>query len=146
MLSTSPNKVVTFSVDRAIDLNSNSAPYLQYTYARAKSVLEKWGRGIDWDSIDYDSFSKSRFRRKLLILTSKFPYVVKYVANYLRPEDLAMYLNEVADTFNSWYDTEPIINEPDEGVRNAKLFLTYVVKVVIGNGLKLLGLDVLPRI
>ncbi len=145
MLATSPNKVVVFDVSKALDISKNSAPYLQYTYARANGVLSKYGKDIEWQNISYKAFKKG-LRRRLLIQLSKFPSIVNYVATYLHPEDLVSYLNKVADIFNSWYDQEPIIREPDEGIRNAKLALTYGVKVVIGNGLKLLGLDILKRI
>ncbi len=145
MLATSPNKVVVFDTNKALDISSNSAPYLQYTYARANGVLTKYGKDIAWDRISFNAFSEG-LRRKLLMQIGKFPNVIKYVSTYLHPEDLIAYLNKVADTFNSWYDREPIIKEPNEGVRNAKLMLTYGVKVVMGNGLKVLGIDVLERI
>ncbi len=145
MLATSPNKVVVFDVSKALDISKNSAPYLQYTYARANGVLSKYGKDIEWHKISYKAF-KEGLRRRLLIQLSKFPNIVSYVATYLHPEDLVSYLNKVADIFNSWYDQEPIIKEPVEGIRNAKLALTYGVKVVIGNGLRILGLDILERI
>jgi len=145
MLSTSPNKTITFDVEKALDINRNSAPYIQYTYARARSILNKYGKPIDWDNIDYSSLSIG-LRRKLLMLIGKFPSVITYVANELHPEDLITYLNEVADTFNSWYDSESVLGEKNPKVRNAKLMLTYGVMIILKNSMKILGLDVLPRI
>ncbi len=145
MLSTSPKKVITFDVEKALDISRNSGPYLQYTYARARSVLEKYGRPIEWDSVDVNSFNVG-LRRRLLMLIGMFPSIIRYVSKELHSEDLISYLNSLADTFNSWYDTEPIIRESIGGVRNAKLMLTYAVKVILENGLRILGLDVLPRV
>ncbi|MEM4785219.1 MAG: DALR anticodon-binding domain-containing protein, partial [Sulfolobales archaeon] len=59
---------------------------------------------------------------------------------------LTTYLNRLADIFNSWYDAVPIIHEPDEWVRNFKLFLTYTTGIVIKNGLYVMGIDVLEKI
>ena len=145
MLATSPSKVITFDVEKALDINRNSAPYIQYTYARARSILNKYGKPIDWNNIDYNSLSIG-LRRKLLMLIGRFPSVMEYIANELHPEDLITYLNEVADTFNSWYDSESVLGEKDPAVRNAKLMLTYGVMTVLGNGMRVLGLDVLPRV
>ncbi|MCS7108332.1 MAG: arginine--tRNA ligase [Sulfolobales archaeon] len=145
MLSSSSTKVINFDPDAALNLNRNSAPYLQYTYARASSVLRKYGRDIEWDLIDFTS-ARNPVRREILHLVSKFPYIVRKVYEDLDPELLTTYLNRLADVFNSWYDVEPIIHEVDEGVKQFKLFLTYSVGVVIKNGLYVMGIDVLERI
>ncbi|MEM2055061.1 MAG: DALR anticodon-binding domain-containing protein, partial [Sulfolobales archaeon] len=60
--------------------------------------------------------------------------------------DLVSYLNRLAEVFNSWYDTDPVIAEPDEELRNLKLVLVYGTKVVVENSFKLLGIDVVERI
>lgn len=145
MLAASPSKVINFDSEIALNLNRNSAPYLQYTYARAFNVLRKYGRELEWGRIDFTSASKP-LRRELAYHLSKFPYILTKVSKDLDPELLTTYLNRLADIFNSWYDAEPIIHEPDEGVRNFKLFLTYTTGIVIKNGLYVMGIDVLEKI
>ncbi len=145
MLSASPSKPIVFDASKAMDIRANSAPYLMYTYARANSVLMKCNYMVEWGKIDYEGCEEN-LKRELIWLVGKFPYVMKYVVRYLRPEDLASYLNKVADVFNSWYDKERILDEFSEGARNLKLALTYAVRTVMRNGLMALGLDVLERI
>ena len=145
MLSASPSKPIVFDASKAMDIKANSAPYLMYTYARANSVLMKCNYMIDWDGIDYEGCEED-LKRELIWLVGKFPYVMSYIVRYLRPEDLASYLNKVADVFNSWYDKERILDDSSEGMRNLKLALTYGVRAVMRNGLMALGLDVLDRI
>ncbi|MEM4519066.1 MAG: arginine--tRNA ligase [Sulfolobales archaeon] len=145
MLSSSPTKVINFDPEVALNLSRNSAPYLQYTYARASSILRKYGKSLEWDLINFKSASNP-IRREILQLISKFPYIITKVSKDLDPELLTTYLNKLADVFNSWYDVEPIIHEVDEGVKHFKLFLTYSVGLVIKNGLYVMGIDVLDRI
>ncbi|MCD6428863.1 MAG: arginine--tRNA ligase [Desulfurococcales archaeon] len=145
MLSASPSKPIVFDASKAMDIKANSAPYLMYTYARANSVLMKCDYIVEWDRIDYEGCEEG-LRKELIWLIGKFPYVMNYIARYLRPEDLASYLNEVADVFNSWYDKERILDNSSEGMRNLKLAITYGVRTVMRNGLITLGLDVLDRI
>lgn len=145
MLSSSPTKVINFNFEAALDLSRNSAPYLQYTYARTCGVLRKYGRGIEWDLIDFTS-ANDPTRRELLLQLSKFAYVMSKTFRDLDPEILVTYLNRLADIFNAWYDSQPILHEVDEGVKQFKLFLTYVTNIVIKNGLYVMGIDVLERI
>jgi len=145
MLSTSPTKTLTFDMRRALDTKQLSGPYLQYTYARANSVLVKSGNGVDWGRINYSAIGSGR-RRDLVWLIGKFPSVTEAVLDSLHPEDLVAYLIRVADTFNTWYDEEPILKEPDEGVKHLKLGITFSVKEVLEVGMRLLGLDILERI
>ena len=116
-----------------------------YTYARANSVLMKCNYVVEWDRIDYEGCEEG-LKRELIWLVGKFPYVMNYIVRYLRPEDLASYLNKVADVFNSWYDKERILDNSSEGMKNLKLAITYGVRTVMRNGLMALGLDVLDRI
>ncbi len=144
MLSTSPNKTLVFDVNKALNIRQASGPYIQYTYARAKAVLTKAG-GVPWDRLEFKGAGEG-LRRELLWLLGKFPHVMKEVLESLRPEDLVTYINKVADTFNTWYDAEPIAKEPDEGLRALKLAITYGVSVVLASSMKALGMDVLERV
>ncbi len=145
MLASSPNKVINFDANEALNLNRNSAPYLQYTYARTCGVLNKYGRDLEWDLIDY-SAANVEPRRELLYHIGKFPYIISKVATDLEPEILIVYLNRLADLFNSWYDQEPILKEVSEGIKQLKLFITYATNIILRNGLGIMGIDVLERI
>jgi len=144
MASIDPLKPLSFSFEKALSLKENSAPYLMYTYARANSVLSKIN-SIEWDNIDY-SEAEHPTRKKLLWLIGKYPWVASKAADDLSPELLGGFLIELADHFNRWYGEERIIDEKDPGIRNLKLAITYGVRHVIGHGLRLFGINVLPYI
>jgi len=144
MLSTSPNKTLVFDMNRALNIRQASGPYIQYTYARAKAVLVKAG-GVPWSKLEFRGAGEG-LRRELLWLLGKFPHIMNGVLESLRPEDLAVYMGKVADTFNTWYGAEPIAKEQDEGLRALKLAITYGVSVVLANSMKALGMDVLERV
>ncbi len=144
MLSTSPSKTLVFDLRKALDREQLSGPYLQYTYARANSILHKAGK-IKWDSVNFRA-SELGLRKRLIWLIGKFPSVMRKVSKDLQPEDLVHFLNSVAESFNRWYGEEPILRETDLGVRELKLAITFSVKNILGIGMKVLGLDILPRV
>ena len=144
LLSTSAQKPIVFDMESALDFEKNTAPYIQYTYARAHNILAKYGKPIEWDKIDY-SAANGQLRRGILLLAWQYPYVFAKAADELRPELLVAYVGRLADAFNKWYQKEPVIREPDEGKRAFKLALTYTVKTVIGSILEILGITPLER-
>ena len=145
MLSVSPGKPVLFNIDNVVNLERNSGPYLQYTYVRALSVLRKYGKDIEWDSISFDYVNENELIWGMVKFIGKFPKVVRRVSTYLDPEYLATYLLKLADKFNTFYDKEPIIGEKEEGRRQLKLALTYGVKTILKNGLYILGIPTPER-
>jgi arginyl-tRNA synthetase len=145
MLSTSPSKMLVFDVEKALDRKQLSGPYLQYSFARAKSVLRKAGGEVPWELIDYGE-ADAGLRKELVWLLSQYPSVVQKVLEELQPEDLVTHLNKVSDVFNRWYDSEPIAKEAKAGTRALKLAITYGVSVVLENGMRILGMDILPRV
>ncbi len=143
LVQTSAQKPVVFNMDRVLDFKENSAPYLQYTHARAHNILEKLG-GIDYHNIDYTA-AMERDRRRLLITCLRYPYVSSKAADDMAPEDLATYLLRLADQFNSWYQKDSVIHDPNPGARNFKGMLVRLVKDVLTDGLTLLGVEPLKR-
>ncbi|BAA80759.1 arginyl-tRNA synthetase [Aeropyrum pernix K1] len=136
-------KPITLDVERILDLKENTAPYLQYTYARASSILEKHGE-IDYLKAHPASLEEGS-RRELFVEALRFPLVSAKAADDLAPEDLASYLLRLADMFNSWYQKDSVIHEEWEGARHAKAALVLLVKSVIGEGLRLLGVEPLEK-
>ncbi|MEB3861783.1 MAG: arginine--tRNA ligase [Desulfurococcales archaeon] len=143
MVQTSASKPIVFNVDKVLDLKENTAPYLQYTHARAHSILEKLG-GIDYHNIDYTSASHPD-RRRLLITSLRYPYTAAKAADDMAPEDLATYLLRLADMFNSWYQKDSVVRDPSPGARNFKAMLVRLVRDVLASGLRLLGVEPLKR-
>ncbi len=143
ILSASASKQISFDINRIVDLNQNSGPYLQYTYARAYNILAKSTDKLDVNEANTDDIVDEK--RKLLILIAKFPEVFEYTSDNLSPETLITYLKSLADTFNRWYDKERILQEPDKGKRIVRLFIVKGVERVLYNSLNVLGIKPITR-
>lgn len=141
MLSVSPTRPLTFAWEKVLDFDRNSGPFIQYAYVRAKSVLQKAG-SLE-PEVREGAFGKEE--RKLLFLVGYFPEVVAKAADELKVELIPQYLNELASTFNKYYDEVPIIRaEPVEKAR-ARLALARMVAITLENGMELLGIQPPPR-
>ncbi len=148
LISTSATKPVVFDMDQALSFETNAAPYIQYTHARANNILrkhrEKYGE-INWETIDYKAVEENRKRKQLVKLALKYPSTIAKAADDLKPEILVEYVNKLADTFNSWYQEDPVIHEPNPGKRNLKAAITYTIKIILANTLETLGIKAPPR-
>ena len=143
LVRTSAPRPIVFDPERALDLEANTGPYLQYTYARASSILRRHGP-IDYEAVDPGACSGGK-RRSLLLSTLRTPLVAAKAADDLAPEDLATHLLRLADEFNSWYQEDSVIHEPDAGARECKALLVWVFRGMLGLGLDLLGVPRLER-
>ncbi|MEB3845068.1 MAG: arginine--tRNA ligase [Desulfurococcales archaeon] len=144
MVQTSPQKPLLFDIEKALDLAENSGPYLQYTYARASSILRKLGANAQLQPPRRDACESPK-RRELILQALRTPRVAAKAADDLAPEDLAVHLLKLADLFNSWYQEDPVIREPDVGARSCKTLIVYLVREALSLGLGLLGVPVLER-
>lgn len=145
MLSVSPLKPLIFDYYKALDIRSNSAPYIMYTYARTRGIFRNLERSEpEWDKAEPRNLEGDLWR--LVYLLGRAPLDVSKALKELRPEDLITTINEIANLFNSWYTKEPIIRESDECYREFKVAITWAVSKVLENAMRVLGLDVLDKI
>ncbi|MEK7091795.1 MAG: arginine--tRNA ligase, partial [Patescibacteria group bacterium] len=128
-------KDIIFDWNDILNLEGNSGPYLQYTYARAKSLLVKAG-------VDQATWSAPVEVGQLERLLYRFPEVVEHSAQDYAPHHLCTYLYELAATFNNFYNQVKIIGAPDEAYR---LALTTATAQILGTGLDLLGISAPER-
>ncbi|TRM96196.1 arginine--tRNA ligase, partial [Sulfolobus sp. F1] len=105
--------------------------------------LRKSTDTLSIDKVDFTDIIDEK--RKILVHIVKFPEVFKKSVDEMRLEDLVSFLRELADTFNSWYDKERVLQENNLGRRIARLYLVKGVATVLKNGLKVLGIKVLSR-
>ncbi|AEE94262.1 arginyl-tRNA synthetase [Acidianus hospitalis W1] len=143
IISVSANKPVSFDVKRVANFEENSGPYLQYTYARAYNILSKSTENLDISKIDENELKNEK--RTLLLMIAKFPDIFINSVDHLQPEVLTVFLRGLADVFNSWYDKERVLQEPDESKRITRLFIVKGVETVLRNGLNTLGIASLTR-
>ena len=145
MISVSATKPMIFEWDRVLSLEVNSGPYIQYAHARAVNILQKYGKPVDYDRIDYSAAEETQRRRRLVKLLSQMPEVFSRAADELKPEYIVEYLGKVAEEFNAFYTEDPVIGEPDEGKRNFKLALVEATRIVLRNSLNALGITAPER-
>lgn len=126
---------IVYDFEKSISFEGDSGPYLQYSYARANSILEKAQK----ENIlpDPHAYSDEIFEVEKLLY--KFPEVVLRSASEYEPHYIANYLIEVARAFNSFYGNTLIVNKEDKS-SSYKIALTYALSFVLQNGLYLLGI------
>ena len=145
-LSQNPQSLVTFTWEKALALDGNSAPYLQYAYARIASVQDKYRDlfpGIDLNS--YPILLGEPIERVLAVMILRFPEIVVRAAESYKPSILADYLYELASAYSTFYQNVPFLKAP-EGVRESRVRLCVVVAKLLRQGLKLLGIETPDRI
>ncbi len=137
-LSHDPITDIDFSWDKALALEGNSGPYLQYAYARVCSLMDKAGESAA-GGFGADTPSEKRLALQLL----EFPGAVVRAAEAYKPSVLADYLFQTAQLYSSFYQNSPILKS-EESVRNARLRLCALFGEVLKTGLNLLGIET-PR-
>lgn len=136
-------KDVVFSWDKVLNFDGETGPYVQYTHARACSLLNK-GEFKEFKGDIDTSKLLDPATVNLLKTIEKFPYKIKEAAEKLEPSVISRYAIEVAQGFNKFYNSNPILVE-DEAVKEARLSVVYMVKVIIENALKLIGINAPER-
>ncbi|MCE4600293.1 MAG: arginine--tRNA ligase [Desulfurococcales archaeon] len=143
LVRTNARRPIVFDPERALNLEENSGPYLQYTHARAVGILRKHGP-VNYDSIDYSQCNLDK-RRTLILKALRYPLTAAKAIDDMAPEDLASYLLKLADEFNSWYQVDPVIRETNEGARECKALIVELLRQTLRDGLSLLGVPTPDR-
>lgn len=136
-LSHDPATAIDFNWDKALALEGNSGPYLQYAYARVCSLLEKAG-APDLASVGF--MIDSQAEKQLALQLLEFPGAVVRAAEAYKPSILADYLFQTAQLYSSFYQNSPILKS-EEAVKNARLKLCTLFGEVLKTGLNLLGIE-----
>jgi arginyl-tRNA synthetase len=123
---------IVLDVKESISLEGNSGPYLQYAYARARSILEKSQTAGDMPGTELDDSERSLVRK-----IGEYPEVIDKAAGELMPHHICTYLYELAQVFNSFYEKSRIIGDEREQLR---LSLVKTYSDVLKNGLSLLNI------
>jgi len=143
LLSIDPMRPVLFSYERALDFETNSAPFIQYAHARACNILKRASEEPAKET-DYSLLAHT-LERELVTSIARFPEVFISAADDLRPNEIAEYANLLADKFNSFYAALPVIKAEPEGLSGARLDLVNSVRIVLRNSLDLLRIGVPER-
>ncbi len=142
LLKVDPRKNMLFNPKESIDFNGNTGPFLQYTYARIRSVLRKAG------DINTAEIAKAHPNEKEIALIQKlgdFPAVVAEAGNSLSPALIANYCFDLAKEYNQFYHDYSILKESDESVKALRLELSSVVARTLRSAAGLLGIEMPER-
>jgi arginyl-tRNA synthetase len=146
ILKVDPKKNMTFNPVESIDFNGNTGPFIQYTYARIKSVFRKAEQSGLKENTALLSESQAGVKEiELIKLFRKFPETVSAAADGYSPALIANYCYELAKEFNQFYHDYTILGESDEKVRNFRLALSRVTSEILFKGMWLLGIEMPER-
>ncbi len=142
-LSNSRIKDEIFDWDTLLNFQGETGPYIQYIYVRTKSLLSKANYTPKIEEIDFNKL-KEKEVISIVKLIYMFSEVIQNSADKNEPSILARYLIDLSQSFSTFYNDYKIITE-DKTVQNARLFLTYVVSIVLKTGAELLGMEMPER-
>jgi arginyl-tRNA synthetase len=145
ILKVDPRKNMMFNPTESIDFNGNTGPFIQYTYARIKSVLRKAKDGdiiID-ENVKLNSLSSKE--KDLLKRITLFPAAVKEAGDNYSPAIIANYCYDLVKEFNQFYHEHSILSEPNKDQLNFRLIISATVAQVVKKGMNLLGIEMPER-
>jgi len=143
VIRVSPEKSTVFNWKEALDFEKQGAPFIQYSHARACSILKKaqeegvWNEAFDMDP----SLLVEDTEVELIKKMAAFDSIIEQCAKELKPHTLAIYARELAESFNQFYRFVPVINIDDEKLRAIRLGLVDCARITLSISLETLGID-----
>lgn len=144
MLKIDPAKGILFRPDESVDFNGNTGPFLQYTCARAYSILRKLASSVsvvEASELLSEGLEFRKVERSLIWLLHDYQRVILDAAQKLSPALVANYVYDLASRFNQFYHECPIAREENLYVQQMRLRLTQSTLAVLCDGLRLLGIE-----
>lgn len=128
-----------FDIEKMLDFQGETGPYIQYTYVRTKSLLEKAGYLPKYEEINVEKIN-DEYSQEIIKLLYNFKNTLNQVIEKSEPSILARYLIDLAKAYSVFYNENKIICE-DKELQNARVYLTYAVGKVLKIGANLLGIE-----
>jgi arginyl-tRNA synthetase len=145
ILKVDARKNMLFNPEESIDFNGNTGPFIQYTYARIRSILRK-AQDIQSNLSTPNNLSTLNDKEvELIQKMSEYGAAVEQAGKDYSPSGIANYCYELTKVFNQFYHDYSILNEPDEQKKAVRLVLAKNVAKILKNGMALLGIEVPER-
>ena len=141
ILKVDPRKNMTFDPRESVDFNGHTGPFIQYTYARIKSVIRK-SKGISVIPKRQNMIDKET---ALIRLMYDYPDIIREASTTYNPSLIANYVYDLAKEFNQFYHDHSILSAENEDRISLRLTLTKAIGNVIESGMELLGIEVPER-
>ena len=140
LLKIDPKKGMVFNPEESIDLNGNTAPFIQYAHARIQSLLRK-AKELGY-STEFSSADLCEEEITLIKLLKDYPEAIREAAENKSPATLCNYIYELVKTYNHFYQNVAILREEDKNKLAMRLVLSKKVAETIAKGMNLLGIEV----
>lgn len=145
-LSQNRSSGITFTWDKVLSFEGNTGPYLQYCYVRIMSILRKAkDLGIDYNNTEMLVENSNELERSLVVSLHKLPFTTIKAFETNRPNLIADYLFDLTKEFNSFYNSNQVIDMDNLELTKARLEICEKVALVIKKGLSLLGIGTVER-
>lgn len=141
LLRVDPKKKMIFNPEESIDFHGFTGPFVQYTYARIRSILRK-ERPDEQKPV---SDSLLTLEKDILLKLEQYPAIISQAANELNPSEIANYVFQVAKAFNTFYAEHSVANAESEEKKQLRLRLSVMTSNILKSGMQLLGIHVPER-
>lgn len=141
MLKVDPKKKMLFNPEESIDFNGNTGPFIQYTFARIQSLLAK----ANFEYKEIENVQLNAYEKALVMQLANYKVIVQKAAEVLSPALIANYVYDLVKTYNSFYQSNPILNQEDEKLKQVRLNLSDLTAKTIKKSLNLLGIETVNR-
>jgi arginyl-tRNA synthetase len=141
MIASNRHKDITFDLDKAVSMDGDTGPYVQYAATRTYSVLDDANEGLEFSELDPSVLNEDDI--KLVYELSRYPVALETAVERYDAAPLARYLLDLAHTFNSFWHKNRILD--DEKAREERLAIVDATRQVFENGLSLLGIETLEE-
>ena len=146
ILKVDPKKNMTFVPEESIDFNGNTGPFIQYTYVRIQSILNRaTEKNIEIPQQIPQQVKIEGKEHQLLKLVYSFPQIIKEAGNNLSPALIANYVYDLAREYNQLYHDFPILIEEDKVKRDLRFLLSIITANTIESAMNMLGVKMPPR-
>ncbi|UAY51195.1 arginine--tRNA ligase [Ferruginibacter albus] len=148
LLRVDPKKTMVFNPQESIDFHGFTGPFVQYTYARIRSILRKSDPSIvnrETSDVNTSHASLLSLEKELIVTLEQYPTIIEQAYIEHNPSAIAIYVFNLAKIFNSFYSEHSIANAESEGKKQLRLQLAVMTSSVIKSAMQLLGIHVPER-